>query len=127
MTAEASLPADMRRSPLGRTGAGPHVLLAARDVELVEFPFLAQANLRTGRLPEAKKYADRAQKSAPNDPSGSVVQGEVLRKQGDFRGAADAYGQALKVSRSLGLFEAQPSLAQFEAKADELPVRAVPA
>ena len=71
---------------------------------------LAQANLRTGRLPEAKKYADRAQKSAPNDPSGSVVQGEGLRKQGDFRGAADAYGQALKVSRSIGLFEAQPSL-----------------
>ena len=70
MTADASLPADVRRSPLGRTGAGPHVLLAARDVELVEFPFLAQANLRadpSGNVPAA--VAARFSVSLPTTPN----------------------------------------------------------
>lgn len=51
--ADSTRPADTRRSPVGRIGAGPHVLLAAGGVEITEHPFLAQANLRADPAGEA--------------------------------------------------------------------------
>lgn len=99
---------------LVRAGRPKEAILTVQSLEHSDssavLNVLAQANLKSGRLPEAKKFADRARRSAPNDPSLPIVQGEVLKKQGDFGGAADAYVQALKLTRAIGLFEAQPSL-----------------
>ncbi len=53
MTADSVPPADSRRSPLGRIGTGPHVLLSAGGVQITEHPFLAQANLRADPAGEA--------------------------------------------------------------------------
>ena len=106
---------------LVRAGRPKEAIVTVQRLEHVEsasvLSVLAQASLGEGRLDDARKYGARLQKSAPNDPSARVVQGEVLKKQGDFGGAADAFGQALKLTRASGLFDAQPSLLRSLAEA----------
>jgi tetratricopeptide (TPR) repeat protein len=60
---------------------------------------------------------NQAQQLAPRDPTPSAVLGEFLNKNGDYQGAADAYGTALGITRNGGLFAGRSALYRSTAEA----------
>ena len=60
MTADTRIAQPIRRSPLGATTEGPHVLTSAPGVEVLEMPFLAHLNLRLTPTPEALDAVEAA-------------------------------------------------------------------
>jgi sarcosine oxidase subunit gamma len=74
VTADHDPATDRRRSPVGRTGPGPHVLLAAGGVKITEIPFLAQANLRADpSSPAPAAVAERFGVRPPATPNRRAV------------------------------------------------------
>jgi tetratricopeptide (TPR) repeat protein len=118
----ANVPARIAKGEaLVRAGKPKEAIIAVQSLSHIDnvsvLTILAQASLSQGKLGAADTYAARARRTAPRDPGVRVVQGVVRSKQGDFAGAASAFGQALQLTRESGLFDAQPSLFRALAEA----------
>ena len=66
MTADGTPAELVRRSPLGATTDGPHVLVAEPGVELLELPFLVHLDLRVSPTDEALVAIEAAIGVAPS-------------------------------------------------------------
>ena len=82
-----------------------------QDAGCAEFPALAEAERRAGRLPEARRIAERGLRVRPDRLAGRVALGLVLLDQGDVTGAQRALAAVCESERPL---DGKPGLSAQE-------------